>query len=197
MPRLDFFAELHPGLDPYALDGLGRDPDSADDPELSAYRSGFWGIARIPAGAAACASRSRRDSAAARRSPSSRASSARASTRPRRATGATRPVSRASRSAWPPTSPPTICFAASWTRSAPQTHRNWPCVISDDCSSPERSARSSGRRAAIRVSSSSRSPRRLGFYRNFERALALAPPAPSTSRSPTRTTAGIPTSSSA
>ena len=50
MPRLDFFGELHPRLDPYALDGLARDPDSADDPELRAYRSGFWGIARIPAG---------------------------------------------------------------------------------------------------------------------------------------------------
>ena len=42
----------------------------------------------------------------------------------------------------------------------------------------------------------SRTPRRLGFYRNFERALALAPAAArATSRSPTRTTPGTPTSS--
>ena len=42
----------------------------------------------------------------------------------------------------------------------------------------------------------SRSPRRLGFYRNFERALALAPARRrATSRSPTRTTPGTRTSS--
>jgi hypothetical protein len=38
MPRLDFFAELHPGLDPFATDGIERD-----------YRSGFWGVLAIPA----------------------------------------------------------------------------------------------------------------------------------------------------
>ena len=56
-----------------------------------------------------------------------------------------------------------------------QTHRNWHCVISDDCSSAGRGrgARPRGRRRPRFVVS--RSPRRLGFYRNFERALTLAP----------------------
>ncbi len=56
-----------------------------------------------------------------------------------------------------------------------QTDRDWICVVSDDCSEPASLAR-------IRVElgddprfSLSPSERRLGFYRNFERALRLAP----------------------
>ena len=57
-----------------------------------------------------------------------------------------------------------------------QTHGNWVCVISDDCSTP----RAVGRRSARAVAGDprfvvSRSPDGCGFYRNFERALALAP----------------------
>jgi Glycosyl transferase family 2 len=52
----------------------------------------------------------------------------------------------------------------------------WICVISDDCSRPEAFERivrilGDDRRFAI-----SRSDERLGFYRNFERALTMAPP---------------------
>src|SRR5262249_55758295 len=56
-----------------------------------------------------------------------------------------------------------------------QSHANWVCVISDDCSEP------AGVDVIERVIGAdprfivSRSPQRLGFYRNFERALALAP----------------------
>jgi glycosyltransferase involved in cell wall biosynthesis len=56
-----------------------------------------------------------------------------------------------------------------------QTHTNWICVISDDCSRPDRfeaitEAVGSDPRFLV-----SRSARRQGFYLNFERALALAP----------------------
>ena len=56
-----------------------------------------------------------------------------------------------------------------------QTHGNWVCVISDDCSSDEsfadlRELTDGDDRFAV-----SRSPERLGFYRNFERALSMAP----------------------
>jgi hypothetical protein len=56
-----------------------------------------------------------------------------------------------------------------------QTDDGWVCLISDDCSSPERfeqmhEAVGTDRRFALR-----RSDRRLGFYRNFERALRMAP----------------------
>ena len=56
-----------------------------------------------------------------------------------------------------------------------QTHGNWICLISDDGSSEgafgELLAQTEGdERFAV-----SRSPERLGFYRNFERALSMAP----------------------
>jgi glycosyltransferase involved in cell wall biosynthesis len=56
-----------------------------------------------------------------------------------------------------------------------QTDRDWTCVISDDCSEPERYA------AILRIVgddprfSVSRAEAWIGFYRNFERALRLAP----------------------
>jgi glycosyltransferase involved in cell wall biosynthesis len=56
-----------------------------------------------------------------------------------------------------------------------QTDRRWLCVVSDDASSPERfdalrEVIGDDERFVV-----SRSERRLGFYRNFERALGLAP----------------------
>jgi glycosyltransferase involved in cell wall biosynthesis len=57
-----------------------------------------------------------------------------------------------------------------------QTHRNWICIVSDDCSGP------SGLEVITSVLGDdprfvlSRSPRRRGFYGNFERALSLVPP---------------------
>ncbi|MGI8862978.1 MAG: glycosyltransferase [Solirubrobacteraceae bacterium] len=58
-----------------------------------------------------------------------------------------------------------------------QSDDRWVCVISDDCSRPEHfqlilEAIGDDERFAI-----SRSDQRLGFYRNFERALRLAPAA--------------------
>ena len=57
-----------------------------------------------------------------------------------------------------------------------QTDTEWVCVLSDDCSGPEHVA------AIERVLDGdprfvlARGDRRLGFYRNFERAIGLAPP---------------------
>jgi glycosyltransferase involved in cell wall biosynthesis len=56
-----------------------------------------------------------------------------------------------------------------------QTDRKWVCVISDDCSSPERFADITAVVGDDERFIVSRSERRLGFYRNFERALGLAP----------------------
>lgn len=56
-----------------------------------------------------------------------------------------------------------------------QSHRNWVCVVSDDGSDPERFAaieRTVGSDPRFAVS---RSERRLGFYRNFGRALSMVP----------------------
>jgi len=56
-----------------------------------------------------------------------------------------------------------------------QDHTDWICVISDDHSSEERFAELAAMVEGDARFLLSRSPVRLGFYRNFERALALAP----------------------
>lgn len=56
-----------------------------------------------------------------------------------------------------------------------QTHRNWVCLISDDRSSDRAFARLEELTREDPRFVLSRSPERLGFYRNFERALSMAP----------------------
>jgi glycosyltransferase involved in cell wall biosynthesis len=56
-----------------------------------------------------------------------------------------------------------------------QTDTNWTCVISDDHSSPDRYADLERLIGGDERFSVSRAERRIGFYRNFERALMLAP----------------------
>jgi glycosyltransferase involved in cell wall biosynthesis len=56
-----------------------------------------------------------------------------------------------------------------------QTDQRWVCVISDDCSRRERFEQLDALVAGDERFVVSRSPRRLGFYRNFERALRMAP----------------------
>jgi glycosyltransferase involved in cell wall biosynthesis len=73
--------------------------------------------------------------------------------------------------------PPHELFRRQLESIRAQTHTNWICVISDDSSRPERfeqlqEAVGDDPRFVV-----SRSPRRRGFYGNFERALALAPAA--------------------
>jgi len=57
-----------------------------------------------------------------------------------------------------------------------QTDARWTCVISDDHSSPERYATLTAMIGEDARFIASRSERRIGFYRNFERALRMAPP---------------------
>jgi hypothetical protein len=56
-----------------------------------------------------------------------------------------------------------------------QTDTGWVCLISDDCSTPERFAQIRETVGADERFVVSRSEKRLGFYRNFERALKMAP----------------------
>jgi glycosyltransferase involved in cell wall biosynthesis len=56
-----------------------------------------------------------------------------------------------------------------------QTIDDWICVVSDDCSPPEAFERMGAMLEGDRRFVLTRSDRRLGFYRNFERALALVP----------------------
>jgi glycosyltransferase involved in cell wall biosynthesis len=57
-----------------------------------------------------------------------------------------------------------------------QSDANWRCLISDDCSQPERYRAVERAIAGDERFALSRSDQRLGFYRNFERALAMVPP---------------------
>ncbi|MEA2136100.1 MAG: hypothetical protein QOC68_4009, partial [Solirubrobacteraceae bacterium] len=147
--------------------------------EPASYRSGFWGIARIPAAADGAAAVELR-------------------LRARLATGADAtvelgriplaaapaPLEVAAPAAGPLVAicmttyePPLELLARQLGSIREQTHPNWVCVISDDCSSPERFAAIEAAIADDPRFVLSRSPGRLGFYRNFERALSLAPAA--------------------
>ena len=57
-----------------------------------------------------------------------------------------------------------------------QTHRNWICLISDDGSSPAARARIERVVAGDPRFELDFAPANLGFYANFERALAMVPP---------------------
>jgi glycosyltransferase involved in cell wall biosynthesis len=57
-----------------------------------------------------------------------------------------------------------------------QSHENWICLISDDCSQPERYREIERAVKGDPRFVLSRSEQRLGFYRNFERALEMVPP---------------------
>ena len=86
---------------------------------------------------------------------------------------------------WPPETiaicmatfdPDEALFRAQIASLRAQTDHRWICLISDDCSAPERFQTMRdviGGDTRFRIS---RSERRLGFYRNFERALELVPP---------------------
>jgi len=72
--------------------------------------------------------------------------------------------------------PDPALFATQIESLRSQTDSEWVCILSDDCSAPEHVA------AIERVLDGDprfvlvRNDRRLGFYRNFERAIGLAPP---------------------
>jgi hypothetical protein len=73
--------------------------------------------------------------------------------------------------------PDLALFTAQLRSLRSQSDRAWVCLISDDCSSAERFAEIKALVADDPRFSISRSPRRIGFYRNFERALEMVPAA--------------------
>jgi len=179
MPRMDPFRALHPTLDPFETPPLSQDPDSAEDPLLHSYASGFWGIVRV----------------AARASGSELGLGLRARLR-----GGGEVQAELARMAIV-SGPQPVCGAWSDGHASPrvaiamatynppadllerqlesiraQTHRNWICIISDDASSPRSYATIEAAIGDDPRFHLSRSPRRLGFYGNFERALSLVSP---------------------
>jgi glycosyltransferase involved in cell wall biosynthesis len=150
------------------------------DQDASRFHSGFWGTVSIPARAGPGVVELR----VAARLASGAAVSAKIGEIEVVASGPPPPASSAS----PASSergliavcmatfePDPALFAAQVESLRAQHDQSWICVISDDCSSPAafeqiRATVGEDPRFAI-----SRSEVRLGFYRNFERALRMAP----------------------
>jgi glycosyltransferase involved in cell wall biosynthesis len=178
MPRLDVFRDLHPGLDPFETRGMDRDPDSADDPAMAGYRSGFWGIVRIeptvPGERLRIALRAELETGEKELAEIGSIEIVALDDPLAVPDGATAdgPLVAISMATY---NPPLDLFRRQLDSIRAQTHRNWVCVVSDDCSDPRTFAELEALVAGDPRFLVSRSPRRLGFYRNFERALALAP----------------------
>jgi hypothetical protein len=185
MPRLDYFRALHPGLDPYSAADLPSDPGSPQDPLLRSYRSGFWGFVKVGPdsgeGPLELGLRAQLDCGATQTSALGAVLRAAAPVDWRvdetdrleslLAQGPAEPVAICLATY----EPPLDLLARQLDSIRDQTHSNWVCLISDDCSAPDRF-----RAIAELVEGDprfvlSRSGRRLGFYQNFERALGMAP----------------------
>jgi hypothetical protein len=177
MPRIDVLRAFHPRLEETSLPDI--DTGSADDPSFRSYRSGFWGIARIhPRGGegdcelllrTVLEDGSEHVAELARIPVVPRLEQPVELHEPPSAAGPFVAICMA-------TYEPAIeLFERQVDSIRAQTHRNWICLISDDCSSPGRFAAMQEVVAGDARFVVTRSPRRLRFYHNFERALSLAP----------------------
>jgi glycosyltransferase involved in cell wall biosynthesis len=178
MPRRDVFEAMHPALDPFGSSGLVSDPQSLEDPQLHAFRSGFWGLARVPptrgpgdcvVGLRAALEDGSRSEAELARIAIAPLTAEPLRLEPEAVAGPLVAICMATHE------PPLELLERQLESIRGQTHRNWVCVISDDCSQPELFAAMSKLVDGDPRFAVSRAPRRLGFYRNFERALSLAP----------------------
>jgi glycosyltransferase involved in cell wall biosynthesis len=179
MPRAGLFRKLHPNLPAGGAASIDGDPHSRRDPELLSYRSGFW--ATVPIG------------------PVSPEGDVELGIEARLADGRTASTLLGTIRVVEPPEPVAyegprssaglpliaICMATynpnielfrdQVESIRAQTYPNWVCVISDDCSEPERFDQiveviGDDERFIL-----SRFQYNQGFYRNFERALELAP----------------------
>lgn len=166
MPRIAFHDEINPPSE-WGIDERG----SAADPLRHSYRSAFWATVpvRMPAaGEVSVAVRAELAGGAAATvslAPIAAADPPPAATAP----AASLAICMAT---WEP-DPKLLSMQVESIRA--QTDTDWICLISDDCSSREAFAAIEeivGDDPRFVVS---RSPRRLGFYRNFERALGMVP----------------------
>jgi glycosyltransferase involved in cell wall biosynthesis len=159
MPRPDVFAALH-----------------KEDPERRSFRSGFWAIVPIPArerpGAVELAVAARAAGGAEVVAPLGRIAVVELEPAPSLA----RPAEPGLIAVCMATFESDMSlFRAQVESLRAQTDRHWVCAISDDGSAPERFAELAAVVEGDARFAVHRSDERLGFYRNFERALRLAP----------------------
>ncbi|HLJ04455.1 MAG TPA: glycosyltransferase [Solirubrobacteraceae bacterium] len=160
MPRRDQLSPTPPGQDPVS------------------YFSGFWGVARIPAEVGPVCEIGLRAKLRGGGSAEAPLASIGRAELPEPVSVTTPDVSHTSpliAICMATYQPPLELFRRQIDSIRAQTHENWVCVVSDDCSSSQHYARIEAELAGEDRFILSRSPRRLGFYLNFERALALVP----------------------
>ena len=139
----------------------------ANDPD--GYRSGFWGLARIALGGPSSSTlRARLGERRGRGGASS-------ATIPAAAPAEPLPGAPRRRSAWPPATRRSRCSAARSSRSARRRMRTGSVSSATTARSPSASPPIQAVLGDDPRFLLSRGSHRLGFYRNFERALALAP----------------------
>ena len=174
MPRPDVFHSLHPTL------GRGRPPRidvaSSEDPEVRSYRSGFWATVPIAPrerpGPVELSLAARLSSGAEEQEFLGRFDIVEAAERP---TYPGQPERGLIAICMATFEPDIALFRAQIESLRAQTDDRWICLISDDCSSPEhfraiREVLADDPRFVV-----SQAPERAKFYRNFERALTMAP----------------------
>ncbi len=139
MPRLDYFRVLHPAAGSQS-DSVALDSPSAEDPRRHSYRSGFWGLAVIrgapPSGYVELLLRASFDSGPDATEPLGRIAVAHRPepihVEPPPAEGPLVAICLATYN------PPLGLLARQLDSIRAQTHSNWVCLISDDCSRPDR-----------------------------------------------------------
>ena len=179
MPRLDRFRELHPTLAPDEARSADRDPESPHDPELRSYRSGFWATIPIESRTAP----GELDVRVEARLTDGTTASALLGTIEVVERPEPMPLESEPGAAGQPLI--AVCMATynpnmellhvQVESIRAQTYPNWVCVISDDCSEPERFNEIAKLVQGDERFLLSRADRHLSFFRNFERALELAP----------------------
>lgn len=170
MPRLDLFKSLHP-LIPEGEVTETHDAGSLEDPELKSFRSGFWSTIQIPASEPGTL-----NIEVALRLADGTVS---------RAPLAEIEIEAPAASSGGPEARIAICMAThnpdlellkvQLDSLREQTVTDWVCLISDDCSLPDTFRQIEAQIEGDDRFVISRSEVRLGFYRNFERALEMVP----------------------
>jgi len=174
MPRVDVHRTLHP------FESESGEPDDAqsDDPNAHSYRSGFWATVPIVMPESGSTTMILRASLSGGSSVDVTIGEIDVTPPPDPEPGAvTVAESTGARIgiAMATYDPDLELLRAQLESIRRQTRQDWVCVISDDCSPPAKFERLREIAAQDERFVVHRSPRRRGFYRNFERALELLP----------------------
>lgn len=179
MPRLDLFESLHPLLPPGEVTAE-HDAGSVEDPEMRSFRSGFWVTAEIPAQGAPGTVRLEVEAelgdCTLARTRLAEIEIIRPASPPEYGAADAAPEGLIA-IAMATHNPDPELFRIQIESLKAQTEKNWICLISDDCSLPEAWQRIEAEVGGDSRFIISRSELRLGFYRNFERALTMVPAA--------------------